>query len=391
MAPPRSRAFYLATFGEEEGNKQYERLIVERELREKRKAGGKSLTAVVDLSTPEAQQAAIDAGNALRCLECGYVGTRLQHTHFKHKCSGKVKNGEEYKKLHPGALVVSPNLAKNTSGNITNYIKLHGEEEGKKRWEVYKGKQADSNGLEYKQEKHGWTKEQFDAYNASRASTKENFVKRHGEQDGTIKWEQYVERQRETINKRYFIETYNEIEGAAKYNAFNIARGLSSGSNQSKLEFECFKWFSQVCPSLQHRFDVITDTHGHPFDFGCGEKKKLVELHGTYWHADPVVYGEEGIDQRFTKEHVQWIRQNDAAKVKAGNDAGYDVIVIWEREWKTNRREVVNKLYNWWEAPNPYAKPEVVQPPIVLSQQPASTIISTNTTNVEYEDDFEWN
>ena len=390
MAGPRSRAYYIATFGEDEGNKQYERLLVEREMRGKRKEGGKSIVATVDLSTPEAQQAAIDAGNALRCLECGYVGTRLQHTHFKHKCCGKVKNGEEYKKLHPGALVVSPNLAKNTSGNITNYIKLHGEEEGKKRWDDYKGKQADSNGFEYKQEKHGWTKEQFDAYNASRASTKDNFVKRHGEEDGTAKWEQYVERQRETTSREYFIATYGEDEGTKKFNAFNIARGLSGGDNQSLLEYECFNWFKQVCPTISHRLDVVTETHGYAFDFGCDTKKKVIELYGTYWHHDPVIYTADK-KTNFTKEHIDWIRTHDAAKVKAGNDAGYDVIVIWEREWKTNRREVLNKLYNWWEAPNPYAKPEVVQPPIVLTQQPASTLISTNTTNVEYEDDFEWN
>ena len=44
-------------------------------------------------------------------------------------------------------------------------IKKYGEVDGLKKWEEYCKKQAISNTFEYKQNKYGWTKDQFDEYN----------------------------------------------------------------------------------------------------------------------------------------------------------------------------------------------------------------------------------
>lgn len=68
-------------------------------------------------------------------------------------------------------------------------------------------KQAYSNSLEYKQIKHGWTKEQFDTYNKSRATTKKSLIEKYGEQEGTQKWKEYCNKQSYAGCKlEYFIE-----------------------------------------------------------------------------------------------------------------------------------------------------------------------------------------
>lgn len=128
-----------------------------------------------------------------------------------------------------------------------NFIKQFGKEEGIKRWEQYKEKQAYSNTFEYKHQKHGWDKNQFNAYNRSRAVTLENLIKKHGEVKGVERWNSYIERQRYTTSKEYFIKTYGEIEGRLKWEAFNDAHYMFNQS--SKLSQECFDKIRKLYPN----------------------------------------------------------------------------------------------------------------------------------------------
>jgi hypothetical protein len=100
-----------------------------------------------------------------KCLECGFEAPRLQWTHFRYKCTGRFQNGREYMKAFPGAKVVDDDLAKRTAVTESNLIQKYGKEEGQRRWDEYKAKQALSNTLEYKAEKYGWCKDDFDTYN----------------------------------------------------------------------------------------------------------------------------------------------------------------------------------------------------------------------------------
>jgi len=56
---------------------------------------------------------------------------------------------------------------------LENMIKKHGEIDGKIKWDEYREKQAHSNSFEYKKKKYGWTKEQFDEFNKSRGASGE--------------------------------------------------------------------------------------------------------------------------------------------------------------------------------------------------------------------------
>ena len=127
----------------------------------------------------------------IKCLECGFISQRLQWTHFKYKCTGKFANSKEYMLAYPNAKVVSSELAMSTAITLDNLIKKYGPAEGSIRWNEYKQKQSYSNSLEYKKKRHGWTKEQFDEYNSSRAQTLQKMIERHGEIEGAEKWEQY--------------------------------------------------------------------------------------------------------------------------------------------------------------------------------------------------------
>ena len=90
-------------------------------------------------------------------------------------------------------------------------VKKYGDKEGNIKWKNYCEKQAFSNTFEYKREKHGMSREEFDEFNSSRSSTLDNFIKRHGEKDGSMRWKEYCDRQAYTNTKEYLGERYEEI------------------------------------------------------------------------------------------------------------------------------------------------------------------------------------
>lgn len=351
MAAVRSNHFYVNKYGEEAGAVEYTRVLVEREARLKRTQGNKTLAAKLDLSTAALQQQAIDNGDAVRCLECGYVGTRLQHTHFKYKCVGIFTSGTQYRDHHIGAKLVAPNLAKLTGGTLANYIALHGEEAGTLKWEAYKNKQATSNSLEYKIHTHGWTQSQYEEYNRDRSSTLENFIKRHGEVEGLSRWNGYVDRQRETTTLEYFKQKHGDIEGTQKYTAWDGARQQITGRSQSFLELECFRLLSECIPDIHLSVPVRLNNRVRLFDYGNIAKAKVVEFYGTYWHADPRKYTCDFFHTRICKSATE-IWECDSHKRNAAKIAGYNVFIIWEIDWRKDKQKIITQLLEWWNATN---------------------------------------
>lgn len=338
----------ISQLGEVQGTKQFNIILKARETRQLLKTSGKSVAQSLMLLTDDEKEQSVIDGDAVKCKECGYIGSRLQHTHFKYKCSGRFTNGKDYKIFYPGELVVAPNLAKSTGGTLVNYIKKYGEVEGQRRWDEYKNKQADSNSFEYKQEKHGWSHEQYDEYNASRASTLENFIIRHGIKEGTRLREEYIERQRYTTSLEYFIDEYGEIEGQAKYDNFDSNRAIVNASRISCPEQEMYNILITHIPHLSQQIFVTGNTRKRIFDMGTLEDKKLIEFNGTFWHMDPRKY-DANIINNVNKMTAHQVWERDARKLKDAESAGYKVLVIWEDEWKVTKQvETIAKILEWW-------------------------------------------
>ena len=193
-------------------------------------------------------------------------------------------------------------------------IRKWGEVEGKKRWEEYCKKQAETNTFEYKQEKYGWTKEQFDEFNKSRAVTLELCVERHGEEEGKKLWEDYCERQRYTTSLEYMIEEYGEEEGTKKYKEFNFNRANASSLSYSKMSQEIFNTLYNLIEvkdnifyyTLNNEYSVIANNKGYNLDFYDKTKNLVIEFLGDYWHANPLLY----------KEDDKFIRSNKPVTAK---------------------------------------------------------------------------
>ena len=115
----------------------------------------------------------------------------------KAKTFNRMNKFSQYAYNIPDDVYQRENLRLNSRSEASFVLKW-GEEEGKRRWEEYRKMCSDTNTFEYKKEKYGWTKEQFDEYNRSRAITLDNMVKKYGKEEGAKKFNDYVDKQKET-------------------------------------------------------------------------------------------------------------------------------------------------------------------------------------------------
>jgi len=129
---------------------------------------------------------------------------------------------------------------------LANLVRKHGENEGKIKWDRYRELQAITNTFEYKREKYGWNREKFDNFNKSRSITKLNLIHRHGKKEGERIFNSYVEKQRfNGKNLDWFIQKHGEEIGRRVFLQMNLKKSIGSEnssytsiSNVSQIFFE---------------------------------------------------------------------------------------------------------------------------------------------------------
>lgn len=222
---------------------------------------------------------------------------------------------------------------------LKKMIDMYGEDEGKVRWKSYCDKQAVSNTFEYKQEKYGWTKEQFDEYNASRAVTLDNLVNRHGEEKGNQMFDDYCEKQRYVgITREYFIETYGEKDGMKKYVDMLIAKAAQDGITKTSDKSNIFiDNFSNEINNDSHikefvLYDYDTDKV-YAYDYINHELKLCIEFNGVYWHMKPSLYKSSDI-HKLRNNTASQIWERDLIKKESflKKYPDYKYVYVWEDE-----------------------------------------------------------
>ena len=257
---------------------------------------------------------------------------------------------EEYKKICSQTVGITENAM----------IRKWGEKEGKKRWKSYCDKQAETNTFEYKQEKYGWSKEQFEEFNKSRAVTLELCIERHGEEAGRKMWDEYCERQRYTTSLEYMIEEYGEEEGTKKYKDFCYYRTNSCGSKSySLISQQCFNViYSHINTTneiyyhdLNKEYSIINNNTTYNLDFYDKTKNLVIAFLGDYWHANPKRYNsDETIIHHqksiCVKDIWKYDKQRKRNICKVLNNPVY--IEVWESDWKENQYKVMEEILKYY-------------------------------------------
>lgn len=343
----RSIDYYITRFGVIDGTNKFNECVTRRIARQSRISAETTKAKLIYTN------ADIVNGDAIMCMACGTITSRLQWTHFKYKCISNIPNSTTYLKLYPTAALVAENLKKETVVTKEKFIKLYGVKMGIDRWDAYLTKQTYSNSYKYKADTHGWDMDTYNSFNKNRAVTLANMIAKHGEDIGLTLWDSYCEKQRHTTTIEYFIDTYGIDVGKDKFSAFDRSRSVSGcGVNGvSTLELDIFDTLNkEVGLPISHNVSIL-HTRGGPFDMGSIDALKLIEVYGTYWHQDPRKYSAtDTIKSGGRTALQQWA--HDTRKRDSVISLGYEVFVIWEDDWKKSKTKIINEVIKWWNNGN---------------------------------------
>jgi hypothetical protein len=283
-------------------------------------------------------------------------------------------------------------LMKNTYGITLHKLTLKfGKEEGEKRWNSYCQKQSETNTFEYKNKKYGMSKQEFDAYNKSRAVTRENLISKHGFEEGEKRWKSYCEKQSFAgCKEEYFVEKYGKERGEKVYRELNKKKALTlenfvlkygeeegiirfqkyinrQASSVSKVSQKFF-WeiYNKIPPVLQKKtyfkelnsefgtivFENHVKTNFYKYDFVISSIGFVLEYNGDLFHANPKMFLPEDtpnfFDKKITAKEI-W-EKDKIKKDYIENERGYHLYYVWDSEVlqqpERNLENVLNLIRN---------------------------------------------
>ena len=75
---------------------------------------------------------------------------------------------------------------------------------------------------------------------------------------------------------------------------------------------------------------------------------KIIECYGDYWHCNPNKYGKDYYHSRLKKTASE-IWDYDEKRKNLLENNGYNVLIIWEHEYKNNTDEMYKKINEYYE------------------------------------------
>lgn len=268
---------------------------------------------------------------------------------------------------------IKPYLVENPV-TLENMSRKYPRAEAEERYRIYTEKQRVKNTYEYKKQKYGWTEEQFNEYNKSRAVTLENCIKKHGEEKGTRIFRNYCEKQRNSgVSLSFFINKYGIEKGAKKFKEvcsskpntlenFTKRYGAEVGlqkfneyierrksnrafrSNKADNLFEALRLLDDGdIRCIENEYMIYDSQHTFAYDYTNLTKMKIIEFNGNFWHANPLEYYDEN-EILYEGKSVKDIWERDRIKLELARTKGFDVMIVWEYEWDDNSTETFSKI-----------------------------------------------
>jgi hypothetical protein len=243
-----------------------------------------------------------------------------------------------------------------------NLIKKHGVKIGSEKWISYCNKQSLTNTFDYKSNRYGWSREDFDNYNKSRSITLDTMVNKYGENIGLIKWNDYIEKQKTTKSKDYVVKNYGEEfwKNQCKSKGHTLESYLKRYKSETIANEKLIEFYSKlnspsvVSKSSQAYFNKIDDIIGSKYktyfyskdgkeygknlgnrwvylDYFISDINLNIEYNGDLFHGNPDIFGPEDEPIPFNSVKAKDIWERDAEKIKLLEDKfNIRTIVIWE-------------------------------------------------------------
>jgi len=134
----------------------------------------------------------------------------------------------------------------------------------------------------------------------------------------------------------------------AQVGSGNWVRHFGEFNGNSKIEREFYSYIKENLnknvraniPILNYVVDILHD-------------KKIIEFYGDFWHANPKIYSGNEYIKSFSINKTAneiWLKDND--RIDSLKKLGYDVLIIWENDWKKNKLDCIEKIKKFYEIIN---------------------------------------
>jgi very-short-patch-repair endonuclease len=221
------------------------------------------------------------------------------------------------------------------------------------------------------------TDEEFKRYNNSRAITLKNMIKKYGKEEGTKVFNEYREKQRYKKSKQRYIDEFGEEQGLKIFKEINKKKIQSLENFQIKYGKEeglrrycdflasrrCS--FSKMASSLFRKtesslnrndityiyqpkteeFSIYQKNRSFFYDFCIPELKFIIEFNGDIFHGNPQLFNESDCPNPFDKTiTAKQMWSNDKEKIDLAKSKGFEVMVIWERDYRNDPEAIMNNI-----------------------------------------------
>jgi len=183
----------------------------------------------------------------------------------------------------------------------------------------------------------GYTEEYSKKLLSKRQSTfsLEKCIDKYGEEDGKRVWKERQDKWQDTLNSKPEKEK-------ARINSLKCGHGFTV----SKAERELIKMLSESYPDIETSYSIFYDEGSKYYIYDIKVGDKIIEYNGDFWHANPKIY-DETFYNRVSKKSAKDIWEKEVHKDKIANDNGFDVLKIWESEYKSDKQECIDRCVNF--------------------------------------------
>jgi hypothetical protein len=142
----------------------------------------------------------------------------------------------------------------------------------------------------------------------------------------------------------------NTLDSKTDEEKMEINKKKISGAQYSPISQKLFWEIYNICGNTKTKFGefgkefvLINDSKNcFAYDYVDIEKKKCIEFNGDFWHCNPIKFCPNDI-HRVKNKKASDIWENDKNKLDLINSKGYDVLVIWESEYRKCPQQTLQK------------------------------------------------
>lgn len=258
-------------------------------------------------------------------------------------------------------------MLKSRGASLENYIARHGAEIGNIKWDEYL-KRRSAAYVKKHESGHIFPKYNLDYYISlyGEEKAKEIFTNRINSQRYKVSKAYYIEQYgpingpikckeaKDHSSLAYFIKKHGEVEGPLAYTARCVKIAAASNSTQTFSNISC-RMFDQIKLSISDLFyyglneltwavspdSQLTQRAIKPDLFYRG---KIIEFNGDLFHGNPLIYNKDDTPHPYNKKLTAGdIWKIDLLREEYFISKGYEVLVIWESEYKLQPEKVLQK------------------------------------------------